>query len=403
MSEAAWLWQQWEESLDSAVYSLDEVVGDTERRLLAHLDGLVYGGLPVAERILSAALASDDPGEVAVATWCLVQAEDADHQDTVFDVMCSAEPSKQVVMGRALWLSSRVDLSRLVPLWSSGTPLLRAMVLDLFAPREAEWVRERLDQALRSGAPPVVAAALRAIRRFRDRAFLSHVQSLLDRPHPEYLSELIGTGLVLGERKAWQVCREASERSGDSCRYPLALLATSPDANDRAAVCKKTSDAVVGRHAVWALGFAGDAASAEVLLQAMSNASHAKIAAEAFSAISGLAIAGGLESSDEAPTKDVRPEDPPPVVRSEDDLPQPRVEAVRQWWAKERARFLPGIRYIHGQPRKAAPLKAALRTAHTWRREVLLVELASAGEVPKIELKGWGREQLPLLGGLSRA
>jgi hypothetical protein len=126
-----------------------------------------------------------------------------------------------------------------------------------------------------------------------------------------------------------------------------------------------------------------------------------KIAGESFSAITGLTISGALESSDEpqVPDIEVGPDDAPPIVRPEDDLPRPNVEAVKQWWGKESARFRPGTRFIYGQQRKSENLKASLRTAPTWRREILMLELASSTEdAPKVELKGWARDQLLLLG-----
>ena len=164
----------------------------------------------------------------------------------------------------------------------------------------------------------------------------------------------------------------------------------------------KAVDAEVGLHALWALGFAGDVESAEVLVQAMSDEKTAKVAGEAFSAITGLAIAGELAKPGETKgpkAEEVESDDAPPVVRSEDFLPEPQVEAAKKRWDKERCRFRPGLRYIDGQPRSAETLRAALKTAATWRREVLAIELgASVANPPKVNLKAWARDQLKQLG-----
>ena len=145
LSEAAWLWGEWEQSLDSPLYSIADVAIGPEERLLAHLDGLVLGGAPVAQKLLLPALASEDLGEVAAAAWALAQAEDADHQDAVVEALAAAPPPVQAAIGRALWLSPAADISRLLPLWNDGSPALRALILDVFGPREPQWVRERLD------------------------------------------------------------------------------------------------------------------------------------------------------------------------------------------------------------------------------------------------------------------
>src|SRR4051812_12513036 len=102
--EAGWLWKNWEEALDSAVYALDDVVVGPEERLIAHLDGLVLGGDPLAQRLLLPALASDDPGVVSVAVWVLVQAEETDHQDIVIATLTSAKPRVRSAAARALSL-----------------------------------------------------------------------------------------------------------------------------------------------------------------------------------------------------------------------------------------------------------------------------------------------------------
>lgn len=407
LDEAAWLWGKWEESLDSAVYALGDAAVGPEERLLAHLDGLVLGGQPVARKLLVPALTSDDLGGIAAAAWALTQAEDADHQDTVIGALASAESSACAAVGRALYLAPRADLSRLVPLWNTGAPPVRAIVFDAFGPREPGWVRANIEPALRSGQPPLIVAALRAVRNARERVFLDHVQVALQSEDAEVRREAMSTGLALGVRTAWSVCRTFAGAPGDFCRFPLGLLATSHDPNDRAFVRGRAMDAEVGRHALWALGFAGDAESAEVLVRAMSDEKTAKVAGEAFSAITGLAIVGPLVKPGvtEGPNaEEVESDDPPPVVRSEDSLSEPRVEAVKKWWDRERAHFRSGSRFIHGQPRNPETLRAALTAAATWRREILSIELAASMAsppkvaLPNVDLKAWARDQLKQLG-----
>jgi uncharacterized protein (TIGR02270 family) len=403
LNEAAWLWGNWEKSLDSAIYALGDVVVGPEERLLAHLDGLVLGGQPVAQKLLVPALAGDDLGGIAAAAWTLVQAEDADHQDTVVDALAAAEPPAQAAIGRALYLAPRADISRLIPLFHDGAPHLRAMVLDIFGPREPDWVREHIDPAMRSGQPPLMAAGLRAIRNLRERTLLDWVAVASQSDDIEVRLESMRTGLSFAVKTAWNECRTFAGGSGEVSRLPLGLLTTSPDPNDRAFVRAKAQEADAGLHALWALGFAGDADSADVLVQAMADAEKSRVAGEAFSAITGLSIAGEMAKPGETQGPDVEEvgaEDPPPAVRTEDSLPEPQVEKVKKWWEKERRRFVPGTRYCGGQARSPASLRTAFITGASWRREVVLIELvASVANLPrvnppKVDLKSWAREQL---------
>jgi uncharacterized protein (TIGR02270 family) len=406
LSEAAWLWGEWEESLDSALYAVGDVAVGPEERLLAHLDGLVLGGKEVARKLLFPALAGEDLGGVAAAAWALVQAEDADHQDAVVEALAAAAPPVQAVIGRALWLAPKADISRLLPLWSDGSPTVRAMILDLFSPREPLWVRERLDPAFRSGHPALIAAALRAVRRTRDREFGEHVRFALQYQQPEILRESLTTGLTLGMKETWAACRAAAAAPGDDCRLALALLGISPDIKDRDLVRGRAADATVARHALWALGFCADIKAVDFLVSAMANPEHARVAGESFTAITGVPLVGKLTKPGETvgpDVEEVEDDDPPPVVRSEDYLPEPQAEAVAKLWDKERSRYHPVVRYVNGLPRNTEALRPSLTSAPTWRREILSTELALAlVNPPQVELRDWAKNQLKQLAQIAK-
>jgi uncharacterized protein (TIGR02270 family) len=402
LDEAAWLWGEWESSLDSAVYSIVDVAVGPEERLLAHLDGLLLGGSPVAEKLLVPALGGEDPGLVAAAAWALVQAEGADYQDKVVEALAAGGPSAPAI-GRALMLSPRADISRLIPLWEGATPALRALILDTFAPREPDWVRQRVQAALLSGKLALVSAGLRAVRSFRDEVFKDHVQLSMQLDDPAGFRAALSAGLCLGLPITWDVCRMAADGQGDACRFPLALLASSPDPNDRALVRAKVADPEVAVNALWALGFSGDVEAADLLVASLDKAGP--VAGEALSAITGLVVEGPLRKPGEThgPDEDeVGLDDPAPVVRPEDALPEPDLAAVRSWWAAARDGFKPGVRYVYGQPRSPQALRAALLVAPTWRRDLFALELAAdpaarkAG-LSKVDLRGWAKDQLQQL------
>jgi uncharacterized protein (TIGR02270 family) len=401
LSEAAWLWGEWEQSLDSPLYAIGDVASGPEERLLAHLDGLVLGGEPVAKKLLLPALAGEDAGEVAAATWALLQAEDADHQDAVIEALKAAPPPAVAAMARAISLSPAADISRLLPMWNDGAPAVQAMILDLVGPREPLWARERLDAMFRGGQPVAIVAALRAVRRARDRDFLEHVRMALPSPQPEVQRELLTTGLVLGLKETWTLCRSAAAAPGENRRLALGLLAISPDPKDRDFVRAKATEPETARDGVWALGFCADVPAVDALIQAMANPETAKIAGEAFTSITGVPLVGILAKPGKTvgpEVQEVGPDDPPPVVRADDYLAEPNPEAVAKWWGRERARFNPVLRYLGGQPRNPDVLRPALATAATWRREVLSIELTlSQVGAPGVALRDWAKNQIKQL------
>jgi hypothetical protein len=79
----------------------------------------------------------------------------------------------------------------------------------------------------------------------------------------------------------------------------------------------------------------------------------ARLAAEAFSAMTGLRLEGAyaLPAGERPEGAPVPPEeqeslDADLVPGPEDDLPSPHVAAVRGWWAQNQPRFAKGTRYL---------------------------------------------------------
>jgi uncharacterized protein (TIGR02270 family) len=402
LDEAAFLWTQWEDALGAANYILHEVIEGPEARLLAHLDGLVLGAKPVAERLLLPALASDEPERAAAAAWALIQAEHGeDYQDAVVQAWLNGEPKLARAIVRALGLCPRLDLSRIARLWTEAP----AAVFDLMSAREPTWAAARLEEALRAGEETLVAAALRALRRTPDRAWLGRVDEVLRRDLDEVKREAIVTGYVLGSAQALYACAHVELDRSPACRLPLALLATSGNETQRGIVLAATQSAA-RKHALWALGFAGDVAAADLLVDAMSDEKFAKVAGEAFAAITGIQLGGSLvvHGKTQGPgDDDVADDDPPPTVSPEDHLPLPAAAAVASWWQRRRSQFSTELRYCMGAPLTHSTLRAALLSASMWRREVLGLELArTTGAAPPVDMSAWAHEQASILGGGTR-
>jgi uncharacterized protein (TIGR02270 family) len=250
---------------------------------------------------------------------------------------------------------------------------------------------------MRSGEPALAAAALRVARRVCDPALMVPVEEALESSAPELRVEAIATGIAMGSNAAWDACRAAATQHGDGCRLPLGLLASSVEEHDRAIVRASVSDIDAKRHAIWALGFAGDLEAADVLVEAVEDDAVAKIAGESLSAITGLVLGRAMARAEQTAgpaNMEVGEDDPPPVVRPEDRLLTPSSKAVARWWRRERPRFVPGVAHIQGQPRTRSSVYTALATTSMWRREVLWLDLArTTARPPSVHLKSWAGDQ----------
>ena len=396
LDEAAFLWGQWERGLVAANYVLRELVEGPEERLLAHLDGLVLGGRRVAEKLLLPALEDDDTGKVFAAAWALVQAEDADHLDAVFAALPKAKPPARAALGRAFELSSGGDLAkRLATVWEKSEAPVRGALFDALAALDAKWAGEHVPGCLAESDPTLRCAALRALRGAPDRALGDPVEQALVAEDAAVRQEAIASGFVLRLPSVHEACKREAQRTDDGCRLPLALLAMGGTPDGRLYLTARLAAPDVRRHVLWALGFAGDVAAAEAAIAVLDDEKIARVAGEALTAITGVAIAGPLVKPGvtKGPgVEDVAPDDPPPEALPEDLLLVPAPEAVRKWWAGARGRLQAGTRYLYGQARQPDGVRSALRVAAMWRHPVLGMEVARATG-GGVDSRGWARKR----------
>lgn len=398
LDESAFLWAQWEVALDAANYTLAELAAGPEERLRAHLDGLVLGGKPVAEKLLLPAL-TEEPDLARPAAWALLASEDADHFDEVLAALAAAEPPQAGALARALALSAHPAISGRFPaLWTHAEPRLRAVILAVMETRDVAWASAQLPQTLTSPEPELLLPSLRLLRRAptRDPAALAYLEYALVAPDPAVRAEAMGTAVAVGSRTVWDAIRR-EVLLPDAGRLPMGLLALSPLPADRVTLHERVRDPATRRNALWALGFAGDLEAADAALGLCADEELGPLAGEVFSTITGVVIDGAFLRPGKTVGPDVEEvsEDaPPPEVRPEDDLVAPNAPALEKWWAEQRGKWKPAQRYLGGQPRTPETVRAALLEGAMWRRPVLAIELAALTRTPlTVDLRGWSRDQ----------
>src|SRR5262249_20648815 len=107
----------------------------------------------------------------------------------------------------------------------------------------------------------------------------------------------------------------------------------------------------------------GDPELADHLIIMMKHKEIARLAAEAFSTITGVDFpTASLEEQQTEPgrrrSENPECEDVSPNVN--EDLPSPCSERVQKWWADHRVSFSPGVRYFRGQEMTLMLLKPVL-------------------------------------------
>ncbi|WP_160174602.1 TIGR02270 family protein [Archangium violaceum] len=376
LADATFFWAQREQGLVAPDATLQELIEGPEQRLLACLDALVLGGPSVSQKVLRPALASEELETVACASSVLLMQGGAEGLEAVLTTLrADTEPASQGA-ARALELTRRADaVSRLHALLMDTPPGVQTRVLEILTQWEADPA-QGLDELLAAGDVPLACAVLRAARRFPARLRASSLERALGSDVPEVRNAALETAFTLGHPGVWSTCVEVVRLRGPGWGGPAALLALGGDPQDMDLLLQALPEPVLRRDALWALGLSGRITAVGPLLEAMRDEAIAPVAAEAFCAITGLALTGELEEPREVWTPDAPEEEEPTPLGPEAALPRPQPQRVERWWKKAQGNFSPQGRYLAGKPFGAEPLLDALTMGPMRRRAALALELA---------------------------
>jgi uncharacterized protein (TIGR02270 family) len=153
---------------------------------------------------------------------------------------------------------------------------------------------------------------------------------------------------------------------------------------------------------VIAAGAAGYGSLIPWLLAQMHRPGLARVAGEAFTAITGLDLtAHKLEDEppddfEAGPTED--PADADVAMDPDEHLPWPLVSGLHEWWREAQHDFRADTRYLSGQPISEEWLWQVVRSGRQRTRAAAALELALlAPDAPLFEVRARGERQLALL------
>ena len=160
-----------EQSLESPLYTLDEVANGPQQRLLAHVDALAVGGAEVASRLLIPALEEpDEPAQAGAAALALLHHDDPRLGDEVVARLGALDDDHAARVVRALELGPAKGLTQRLhaALRATESSTVRARLIRALAGRRFADP-EQLSAAMRTSDEPLVESAVFAAR-FAPRA-----------------------------------------------------------------------------------------------------------------------------------------------------------------------------------------------------------------------------------------
>ncbi|WNG49771.1 TIGR02270 family protein [Archangium minus] len=378
LDEAAFLWARWEHALVAPEYNIEETA-ELEKRLLAHLDGLVLGGEPVAKALLKPALESGEAPRHSAALWSLLAEPGLLEPTEVTELLQAAPEDSLAALGRALELNEREEVgTALRPLLKNGSAPLQALTLEVLTFR-GELTPDMSMELLNHSDEQVVAAALRGLRPLPREMISRELPRLLADGRTRVQEAAIETGLVSGSRAAWEACRKRVEGRGEVGLGTLLLLALGGEERDIERLVARATSTGADGGALFALGFSGQVLAMETCLELMGQQSLAALAGEAFSAMTGLDLTASYvvqqqEEESLPPLEEDLARDLGP--KPENALPIPDREAVTDWWSQARKSFNRGGRYLRGAAFSIDGLLGELERGPMRRRHAHALELA---------------------------
>jgi len=160
----------------------------------------------------------------------------------------------------------------------------------------------------------------------------------------------------------------------------LSSLAGLGSAEEQQLVISSLRVPALQKEGLFALGYLGTPEAVEICLAGMRDPKLARMAGEAYCAITGASLQrDGLTAAEPAdgaspPPFETDSLDADLVPAAEDLWPMPDTEAVRQHWAGVRSRYTSGVRHLGGRPISVGVLVEAIESGPLLRRPGLIRE-----------------------------
>jgi len=381
LDESAFLWKRWEADLQSLTRNLAEVVSWTEDRLQGALDGVRAGGSVVTE-VLEPVLAGGDPAALPVAAH-LLAAKSAPSARTLLAA------TLRDASGPRLWSLLRgvetADLDRsfapVTAVLSSPGPEHSAALCRLKSFRRSAPGRE-LNEAFESKVVAHQVEALRAARYAPDELLGRCLSAGLKSAEPAVRRAAIETGLYRRLPHVWELVLQLTRERSPAAAPFLPLVASLGSPEEQQSVVGALREPRLQQPGLFALGFIGTPEAVETCLVGMRDPKLARMAGEAYSAITGANL---VRDSLAAP----EPEDAPSLPPIEEDAldadlvptapelwPLPDLDAVRAHWARIRSGYASGVRHLGGRPISLGVLVDTVEAGPMLRRPGLILEAA---------------------------
>lgn len=379
--DGAFLWRIRSRAVEAPNYTAVDLA-KLERRLAAHLNFLMT--VPdLGWATCAAALERGGPGEVFVTAVIALSGRDPSKIEKAVQTGLANPHHMPAVVSALGWLPADIVMPWIERLLRGKDMNHKHLGIAACSVRRADpgnVLNEILDRDDCRAHPPLHARALRLAGELRrhDATTALRAAQVSDDPGARFWASW--SLVVLGHRHAAGDLKPYVFAPGPYRSRALALVFRALPINTaREWIAALVHEPIHLRRAIAATGTLGDPQAAPWLIDRMTDPLLARLAGEAFTAITGLDLAAArLTATPRLSPEDTAddPADPQSGIEQDEDLPWPDADGVATWWRRHGAQFTSGHRYILGRAATTDWLAHVLAVGTQRQRRAAALELA---------------------------
>lgn len=374
-SEAAFLWMLWRNATIQPQQN-KESLAQIETRIFNHIAGLMVKP-EVAWDLAAQALSFDEPGEAFTAAQIAFRSYKLEWIKHVVDYCVDNANSYEGLVSALNWLPGDVCHPWLKRFFESKALSHKILALDVCITRDEDpgaYLAKLCEREDCVSDPAFLNSALKCIGNFKRSDLDSFIDGQVEQNNFMAIraAVLLGNETAVEKLKTFVFARGCFQQEAISIAFRVL-----PNATARKWISELAQKPDFKREVIKATGLLGDPHALSWLLTTMQAPEYARLAANAFSKITGLEIQDSQYAQESPYSLDEAIEMDGIELDEEEHLPWPNVQALNWVWKEHYSKKLtPGQRYFNGLVISNELLKQVLKQGFQPARIAAAYELA---------------------------
>ena len=388
VDDASFLWVLRSIAVEQPHYNAADIY-ELEQRIEAQLDGLMTAVEDAWELCLQA-LELDGPGEVFTATVIAFRSHDVAKIQKAIEAGLSNDKVAKGLISAMGWLPGKLVHPWIEKFFTSKDLNHKYLALAACSVRRenpGEYLTRILQRDDCKQNKRLYGRALRLIGEIRRQDLMPHLSEAINSEQDDIRYWSNWSAILLGNRAAVTNLEPYVFKTGRHQMHAINIaFMVLPMDQARSWISKLAADKGQNRTVIKATGILGDPQAVNWLIEKMREPAEARLAAEAFTLITGIDLEQNKLAAEmpagiaQHPNDDIEDED---VTLDEDEnLPCPNPELVASAWMNQGQNFIAGQRYFMGKPITVDWLKNKRSTGLQRQRHLADLELSLIGDTP---------------------